>query len=100
MPSFIASAFNKTKVNYDEPIVTLFNYYGIESYFQTGAIAFCMNELMLLYTDVDQVFDVHSECINLSDNIVKTSKCETINNNRTDLIYASSSSTVDRAVIV
>jgi len=100
MPSFIASAFNKTKVNHDEPMVTLFNYYGIESYFQTGAIAFCMNELMLLYTDVDQVFDVHSECINLSDNIVKTSKCETINNNRADLIYASSSSTVDRAVIV
>jgi hypothetical protein len=101
MSSSIASAFNKTKVNHDEPMVTLFNYYGIESYFQTGAIAFCMNELMLLYTDVDQVFDVHNECINLSDNIVKTSKCETINNNHTDLIYASSSSlTVDRAVIV
>ena len=100
LSSIIASAFNKTKVNHDEPVVTLFNYYGIESYFHTGAIAFCMNELMLSYTDVEQV---HSECINLGDNIVKTSKCEKVNNNHTDLVYASSSSsssTVDRAVIV
>jgi len=79
----------------------IFKYYGLESHLSTGAIAFCMNEGEEVFAfGGANIFELYDMCINIGKEITRTSKCERVNNNHTDLMYASSSSTVDRAVIV
>jgi hypothetical protein len=99
--NFTTVASNALEETTDDDRYVTFKYYGLESHLSTGAIAFCMNEgeEVLKYGGTN-IFELYAMCIDISEEIVKTSRCETVNNNRTDLIYASSSSTVDRAVIV
>jgi len=105
--SFLFHAY-KDSVNdsIDDDKYVTFHYYGIQSYFKTGAITFCMNELSLVYSNVEQVFDIHNSCIEISDKLVNASKCEK-GLNFTGLVYGEygkssdvSSLKVARAVIV